>query len=51
MFHRFWHDAHVIACTEATTCANQEKGGLGGLWKAHSKVKQKGVISPVQYPE
>ena len=25
-----WHDTRAIACAHAVTCANQEKGGLGG---------------------
>ena len=28
------HDAGAIAHTHAVTRANQEKGGLGGQWKA-----------------
>ena len=28
--------------------ANQEKGGWGGQWKAHPKIKLPGLISPAQ---
>ena len=35
---RPWHDAHV----------NQEKGGLGGRWKARLEVKLRELISPAQ---
>ena len=41
-----WHGAWAIVCTHAVTCANQEKGGLGGQKKAHPKVKLCGLISP-----
>ena len=43
---KLWHDAQAIACTCAVTRTNQEKGGLGGRWKAHPKVKLHGLISP-----
>ena len=43
---RLWHDARAIACTCAVTRGNQEKGGLGGQWKAHPKVKLHGLILP-----
>ena len=42
------HDALVIVCTCAITCINQEKGGLDRRWKAHSKVKLRGLIPPMQ---
>ena len=45
--HRPWHDAQAIALTCTVTCANQEKGGLGGQWNAHLKVKLRGLISPM----
>ena len=38
-----WHDA----CAHAVTRANQEKGGLGGQWKACPKVMLRGLILPV----
>ena len=34
-----WHDEQVIAQACAVTRTNQEKGGLGGWWKAYLKVK------------
>ena len=42
---RLWHHALVIACTHAVTHENQEKGGLGGWWKARPKVNLHGLIS------
>ena len=44
---RPWHDAWAIAPTPAVTHANQEKGSLGGRWKALPKVKLRGLISPM----
>ena len=41
---RPWHDTRGIARTRAR--ADQEKGGLGGRWKARPKVKLRGLISP-----
>ena len=38
----------AITCTHTITYANQEKGGWGGQWKAHPKVKLPGLISPAQ---
>ena len=32
--------------TRAVTRANEEKGRLGGWWKARPKVKLRGLISP-----
>ena len=43
---RPWHDVWAIARAHAVTRANQEKGGLGGRWKACSKVKLCGLILP-----
>ena len=42
---RPWHDAQAIACACTITCANKEKEGLGGQWKACPKVKLHGLIS------
>ena len=43
---RPWHDAWAIAHARTVTCANQEKGGLGGQRKARPKVKLHGLTSP-----
>ena len=44
---RPWHDGLAIARTCTVTRVNQEKGDLGGWWKACPKVKLCGLISPM----
>ena len=43
---RPWHDAQAIACARSVIRTNQEKGGLGGPWKARPKVNLCWLISP-----
>ena len=42
---RPWHDARTIARVRAITRTNQ-KGGLGGRWKARPKINLRGLILP-----
>ena len=43
---RPWHDVQAIAHTRAITCANQEKGGLRGRWKARPNISCVGWYRP-----
>ena len=42
------HGTQGIACTHVIICRNQEKGGLGGKWKACQKLKLCGLILSVK---